>query len=179
MMFLVSCQNNVTEDEVGSTTSARDHEFDQDAFDRAVEEQVRLKLTRTGQENLVELTQELIQKENQIGLSKLELKKKSEELESSIRDFEKRVADFRTEQERFIGCVEDKEQEVSNRVGHMVNVVSGMRPQNAAEVLSVQDADIAVQILERLNPDNVARIFNQMDKEVSARLQKQFLNMQK
>ena len=61
----------------------------------------------------------------------------------------------------------------------MVDVISAMRPQNAADVLSVQDADISVQILEKLDPTKISKIFNSMDKEISARLQKQFMNMKK
>jgi flagellar motility protein MotE (MotC chaperone) len=61
----------------------------------------------------------------------------------------------------------------------MVDVVSGMRPQNAADILSVQDVEIAVKILGKLEPTKVSKIFNSMDKEISARLQKQYMNMKK
>ena len=47
------------------------------------------------------------------------------------------------------------------------------------QVLSTQDADISVKILEKIDPTKASKIFNLMDKEVSARLQKQYLNMQK
>ena len=61
----------------------------------------------------------------------------------------------------------------------MVDVISGMRPQSAADVLSVQDVDISVKILGDLPPEKVSKIFNSMDKEISARLQKQFMSMKK
>jgi flagellar motility protein MotE (MotC chaperone) len=54
-----------------------------------------------------------------------------------------------------------------------------MKPQKAAELLSVQDSDISVKILELIKPERASKIFNLMDKEVSARLQKQYLNMAK
>ena len=179
MTTLTSCSSDEIEDSVSTETSALDHGRSEEVFKQAVDQEVQRTLERAGQGNLVDLTKELMQKEEEIRSMKLKVQKKEEELMASIKDFESRVSDFRQQQQRFIGCIDDKDQEIDRRVGHMVNVISGMRPQNAAEVLSVQDADLAVLILERLNPDNVARIFNQMDKEISARLQKQYLNMAK
>ena len=65
------------------------------------------------------------------------------------------------------------------RVQQLVEVISNMKPQRAADLLSVQDPDISVRIFEKTNPTKASKIFNLMDKEVSARLQKQYLNMQK
>ena len=58
-------------------------------------------------------------------------------------------------------------------------MIANMKPVKAADVLSVQDSLISVKILEQIDPKRASRIFNLMDKEVSARLQKQYLNMQK
>ena len=57
--------------------------------------------------------------------------------------------------------------------------MSGMKPANAAELLSVQDSTISVQIISKLDPERVSKIFNLMDKAVSARLQKSYINMKK
>ena len=54
-----------------------------------------------------------------------------------------------------------------------------MRAAKAAEILSVQESDLTVQILGKLPPEKVSKIFNLMEKEVSARLQKQFMSMKK
>ena len=54
-----------------------------------------------------------------------------------------------------------------------------MKPDKAASVLSVQDSEIAVQILQMIDPKKASKIFNFMDKEVSAKLQKQYLQMKK
>ena len=61
----------------------------------------------------------------------------------------------------------------------MVEVISGMKPQNAADVLAIQDPELSVRILSLLESQKTSKIFNLMDKEVSARLQKQFLQMKK
>ena len=54
-----------------------------------------------------------------------------------------------------------------------------MKPQVAAEMLSVQESKLSVEIISKLDPVKVSKIFNLMDKEISARLQKEYLNMQK
>ena len=61
----------------------------------------------------------------------------------------------------------------------MVEIISGMKPVMAGNVLSVQDSDIAVKILSELPAMKISKIFNSMDKEISARLQKQYMNMKK
>jgi len=58
-------------------------------------------------------------------------------------------------------------------------MISNMKPDKAASVLSVQDSEIAVQILQMIDPKKASKIFNFMDKEVSAKLQKQYLQMKK
>ena len=64
------------------------------------------------------------------------------------------------------------------RINQLVEVISNMKPAKAAEILSVQEAQISVKIIERIDPSRASKIFNLMEKEVSARLQKQYLNMQ-
>ena len=68
---------------------------------------------------------------------------------------------------------------MANKDIRVVEVISGMRPQNAADLLSVQESDLAVKILGQLDPAKVSKIFNLMDKEISAKLQKQFMTMKK
>lgn len=177
-LVLHSCGEE-SEDQVGQASSAIDRDYNNADFQAAVDREVKRTLKRAGQENLIELTQELMNREREIKKQELSLKKKKEELAASQRDFSSQLVEFRQQQERFIGCLDQQQDEMDRRVSHMVNVISGMRPQNAADVLAVQDIDLAVMILEKLNPDNVARIFNQMDKEISARLQKKYLNMTK
>ena len=61
----------------------------------------------------------------------------------------------------------------------MVEVISNMRPQAAAQLLSVQENDIALKILGALDSVKVSKIFNLMTKEISSRLQKQYINMKR
>lgn len=89
------------------------------------------------------------------------------------------MLNLRRARSAFIGCVQQNEDEGKGRVAQLVEMVSNMKPQKAAEVLSVQEADIAVKILQMIDAKKASKIFNFMDKEVSARLQKQYLNMKK
>jgi len=149
--------------------------YSQKEFDLAIKKRLR-KFTNKG---LIELSNELMKKERDIKLSQMELLKKEEALLLTSSDLEKKFKEFEKKRKDFIGCLSKNEQEEKKRITHMVSTVSVMRPKNAAEVLSVQDADIAVKILGKLKSEKVAKIFNLMDKAVSARLQKQYLNMKK
>ena len=155
--------------------TAEEKIYSQKDFDFAIKKRLR-KFTNKG---LIELSNELLKKEKDLKLAKMELKKREEALKLTRNDLDKRFKEFEKKRTDFIGCLSKNEQEEKKRITHMVSTVSGMRPKNAAEVLSVQDADIAVKILGRLKSEKVAKIFNLMDKAVSARLQKQYLNMKK
>ncbi len=57
-------------------------------------------------------------------------------------------AELSEKQRFFIGCVEKNNEDSKSRIGQLVDMVSNMKPDKAASVLSVQDTDIAVQILQ-------------------------------
>jgi flagellar motility protein MotE (MotC chaperone) len=109
----------------------------------------------------------------------LGLQKEQEQLKMNMNDFQKKVIEFEESQKKFLGCIDSQNEKAEKRVSQMVEVVSLMKPQNAADVLSVQDPDLSVRIMGQLEPQKASKIFNLMDKEVSARLQKQFLQMKK
>ena len=121
----------------------------------------------------------ILEKEEAIKVKELTLKKEQEQLAMNQEDFKKKLVEFQDSQKKFLGCVDEKNEKASKRVSQMVEVISGMKPQNAADVLAVQDPDLSVKILGELESTKASKIFNLMDKEVSARLQKQFLQMKK
>lgn len=153
--------------------------YTEEEFRKAVIDAVGVELKRLGRNEIVELSRELLQKEESLRMRELAVRKKEEELKLSGVTLGQRIQSFQESQSNFLACVDNITREQNNRVQHMVDSISGMRPQNAADILSVQDPEISVQILGLLEPERVARIFNLMDKEVSARLQKQFLIMKK
>ncbi len=153
--------------------------YTENEFKKAVMEEVERQMRRAGQAKLIDLSRELLEKEDKLKLRELEAERQEEQFKMSTKQFQEKVKTFENSQNKFLGCVEDLEQKKNNRVKHMVEVVSGMKPDVAAQVLSVQEADISVEIISQLEPAKISKIFNLMDKEISARLQKQYMNMKK
>lgn len=154
-------------------------EYTEEEFKAAVMEEATKLMKKAGSANLVDFSKELLEKEEGIKNKELTVKKEQEELEMSKADFKKKLVEFQDSQKKFLGCVDEKNDKADKRVSQMVDVISGMKPQNAADVLTVQDPDLSVRILSELDSAKASKIFNLMDKEVSARLQKQFLQMKK
>ncbi len=144
-----------------------------------VEKEVEKRLTLSGRKRIVEFSHELFEKEKELEKRELEIKKKEESLNVKVGHFDDRIKKLLEDQDKILGCIDENKKKEDTRILHMVQVISGMRPSNAAEVLSVQEADITVKILGMLEPDKVSKIFNLMDKEISARLQKQYLTMKR
>jgi flagellar motility protein MotE (MotC chaperone) len=153
--------------------------YSEEEFQASVLTEMEKYLKKIGNNKIIEFSKELIKKEHDIKLKELKIVKNEEQLKMNEKNFKAQVAKFRTNQNKFIGCIDEKQKDRDKRVGHMVDVISGMKPANAASLLSVQDVTISVQILEKLNPVKVSKIFNLMDKEISARLQKQYMNMKR
>lgn len=154
-------------------------EYTEEEFKAAVQEEAAKMMKKAGSGNLVDFSKELLEKEEAIKVKELAVKKQQEELNMSMGDFKKKLVEFQDSQKKFLGCVDEKNAKADKRVSQMVEVISGMKPQNAADVLTVQDPDLSVRILSELDSAKASKIFNLMDKEVSARLQKQFLQMKK
>lgn len=154
-------------------------EYTEEEFKAAVLEEATKLMKKAGSAHLVDFSKELLEKEEGIKVKELSVKKEQEELAMSQADFKKKLVEFQDSQKKFLGCVDEKSAQADKRVSQMVDVISGMKPQNAADVLTVQDPDLSVRILGQLDSVKASKIFNLMDKEVSARLQKQFLQMKK
>ena len=153
--------------------------YSEEEFKKAVLVEVEKTMKRAGSANLIEFSKELMDKEEQLKVKELEIQKGQDQLKLNQADFQKKVLEFQDSQKKFLGCVDAQNEKAEKRIGQMVEVISGMKPQNAADVLAVQDPDLSVRILAQLDTSKASKIFNLMDKEVSARLQKQFLLMKK
>jgi flagellar motility protein MotE (MotC chaperone) len=153
--------------------------YSEEEFQSSVLEEVEKYLKKIGNNKIIEFSKELIKKEQDIKLKELKIVKNEEQLKMNESNFKQQLVKFRSNQNKFIGCIDEKQKDREKRVSHMVEVISSMKPANSASLLSVQDVDISVQILEKLDPVKVSKIFNLMDKEISARLQKQYMNMKR
>jgi flagellar motility protein MotE (MotC chaperone) len=148
-------------------------------FVKKVNDEVKKKVDTIKNKSVSDYTKELLDKEEKLRLREIELQKEQDSLKVSEAELGKKYSDFEARQRQFIGCVKTNEEDSKARVGQLVETISNMKPQKAAELLSVQDSEIAVRILQMINPKTASKIFNFMDKDVSAKLQKQYLEMKK
>jgi flagellar motility protein MotE (MotC chaperone) len=153
--------------------------YTEEEFVKKVSEEVQKKIETIKNKSVSELTKELLDKEEKLSLRELELVKQQDALKVSEVDLAKRYVDLAERQKKFIGCVENNKEESKSRITQLVEMISNMKPDKAASVLSVQDIEIAVQILQMIEPKKASKIFNFMDKDISAKLQKNYLEMKK
>ena len=153
--------------------------YTEEEFKKAVMVEAEKLMKKAGSGHLVDFSKELLEKEEAIKVKELNVQKEQEQLKLNMNDFKKKVVEFQESQKKFLGCIDSQNDKAEKRITQMVEVIAGMKPQNAADVLSVQDPDLSVRILGQLEAQKASKIFNLMDKEVSARLQKQFLQMKK
>ncbi len=153
--------------------------YSQEEFVKQVAEEVRKQVDSVKTKSVSELTKELVTKDEALRLKELDLEKRQDQLNVLAAELEKKIREHNQELQNLLACVKKVEEDHSARVDQQVEVISNMQPAKAAQLLSVQEADIAVQILQKLDPKKASKIFNLMDKEVSARLQKQYMSMKR
>ena len=160
-------------------TKTSEKVYTQQEFDKKLDEELMKKLTKVTGESLKEFAKSLLEKEKELEGQSQILNRKKQELDLVENSLNAKLKKFRSQQDKIIGCLNENEKEAGKRIDHIVQVMSGMKPANAAELLSVQDSTISVQIISKLDPEKVSKIFNLMDKEISARLQKSYINMKR
>ncbi|MFZ4713866.1 MAG: hypothetical protein ACOYL6_09155 [Bacteriovoracaceae bacterium] len=153
--------------------------YTEEDFKKSVDSEVDRRIKRLNSNNIAELTKEIMTKEDNLKLKEKELKGKEEQLSFNARELEKKIKDFELEQKRILGCMDKNKADSEKRVQQMIEVVGNMKPEKAAELLSTQESDLAVRIIAGLEAKKSSKIFNLMDKAISARLQKQYLDMKK
>ena len=163
----------------GALAAADPKIYTEKDFIKKVNDEVKKKVDTIKNKSVSELTKELLDKEEKLRLREMELQKEQDSIKVTEGEIAKKYSDFEARQRSFLGCVKNNEDESKSRVGQLVETISNMKPQKAAEILSVQDSEIAVRILQAINPKTASKIFNFMDKDVSAKLQKQYLELKK
>jgi flagellar motility protein MotE (MotC chaperone) len=178
VFFLIN-STTYASDKAPTAAKVEEKKYSQQQYKAALSKELERAMKRASVEKLTELSKELLQKEEQLQLRELDLQKAQQELDISRKNFETKVQEFQGKQNKFIGCLDKQDEQREKRINHMVDVVANMKPEVAAQVLSVQETDLSVEVLGKLDASRVSKIFNLMDKEISARLQKQYLNMKK
>lgn len=153
--------------------------YTEDEFQKKLTDELSKLLKKIHKDDLTGFAKELMERESDLKAIELAQEASVQQMKISQKEFEKKMQEFQEKQKTFLSCLDSTDQKENKRVDHLVAIISGMKPQNAADVLSVQEAEIAVQVLGMLEPAKVSKIFNLMDKAISARLQKQYLNMKR
>ena len=152
-------------------------------FELAVEKEVKARLDkaidRIKKKSVSELTREILRREEGLEGRSKKLDLEELKLKNSVKDFERRIQEFEMKQDQFFSCVDKNNQEKDLRVKKMVEVIAQMKANRAADLIAVQDQQIAIKILSKLDTTKASKIFNLLEKEKSAELQKLYLNMKK
>lgn len=151
--------------------------YTQQDFDKKLKEQLDIAIDKLKKKSITQLTKEILDKERELVAKEQNFNSREEQLKLGEETLGKRIIEFENDKKKILGCIDENEKKESMRISQLVQMISGMKPVKAAEILSVQEAEISVKIIEKIDPVKASKIFNVMDKEVSARLQKQYLNM--
>lgn len=162
-----------------SSVSSYAKTYSEEEFIKRVNEETKKKVEAIKNKSVSELTKELLDKEEKLKIRELDIQKQAESLKVSENEIAKKYIELSEKQKQFIGCVDKNEEDSKARIGQVVDMVSNMKPEKAAQVLSVQDTEIAVRILQMIDAKKASKIFNFMDKDISAKLQKQYLLLKK
>lgn len=146
-------------------------------FEKKLRSEIERVINRIQTKNFSKLSLELLDKENKLELEKADIQMRLEQLKLAEKEFALKLINLEKAQKKLLGCADENVKKNNLRAARIVKIMDGMKPIKAAEVLSIQESDIAVKILEMLDPAKSSKIFNLMNKEISARLQKEYLHM--
>ena len=164
---------------ISDLSMAAEKTYTESEVNKIVNTKILEKLNLVGKKNIVAFSKSLLRKEEELKNFETKLKRKKEELQIYSKELDGKIDQFVEKQKKFIGCIDNVEKGKRKRINHLVEIIAGMKPVMAGSILSVQDSDIAVKILSELPAVKISKIFNSMDREISARLQKQYMNMKK
>ena len=179
MFLIISFFSSIFTASAEEKNEKKEKTYTEAEFHAAVMKEVERRLIRLGKNEIINFSKELMEKERDLNIRDDVLNQREQSIKLSAADLAKKVSDFESRQSKLISCLDGVDKQKKDRVRHMVDTISGMKPQSAADLLSVQEAELAVEILAALESAKVSKIFNMMDKEISARLQKQYMTMKK
>jgi flagellar motility protein MotE (MotC chaperone) len=171
LILLITLNNGFTQTEIKL--------YSESEFQKKLSEEVVKKVSKFKGQDLTVYIAELMKKEKALEDRENKLKDEKTQLGISMENFEKRVNTHLKKENDLLGCIDTVKGEEDKRISRMVEIISTMKPDKAAQVLSIQDQELTIKILGLLDSKLVSKIFNLMDKEISARLQKQFMTMKR
>ncbi len=118
----------------------------------------------------MEAIQELEERKAQLDTREKELAEKAKALEVQEKVLKDKLKRMEELNKKMAEKLDKFKAEFEQKVVKLVTVVESMRPQAAAEYVENLDADLAVEILARIQVAKAAKIMNLVDKKKSARL---------
>ena len=118
----------------------------------------------------VEAIQELERRKAELDARDRELAERSKALEIQEKLLKEKMAKMEELRQKMSERLDTFKKEHEGKIAKLVTMVEAMKPQSAAEYVENLDADLAVEILGRIQVTRAAKIMNLVDKKKGARL---------
>lgn len=118
----------------------------------------------------MEAIQELEARKKQLDSRERDLEERAKALEIQEKVIKEKLRRMEELNKKMAEKLDLFKKEHEEKVTKLVTVVETMRPQAAADYISNLDADLAVEILARIQIPKAAKILNLVDKKVGAKL---------
>lgn len=112
----------------------------------------------------------LSERKRELDLREAELNKLEEELQRQKVELEERLKKLEAMRSQIAQTLKARVDNDQTKVTKLVEVYSGMKPQQAAKVLETINEDLAIQVLDQMKKKSAADILNVMDAKKAQRL---------
>ena len=154
---------------------AKDAETSAKAEAKAAEPTVTAKTeeipdTRTWTPEELSFFNKLNERKAELDLKESELTKLEEELQQQKVELELKIQQLDKMRSEISGVLKDKVATDQVKVDKLVQVYSGMKPQQAARVIETINEDLAVEVLDKMKKKSASEILNMMDAKKAQKL---------
>lgn len=112
----------------------------------------------------------LSERKRELDMREAELAKLDEELQKQRVELDEKLKQLEATRKEIAQTLRSRVDNDTEKVNKLVDVYSGMKPQQAAKVIETVDEDLAIQILDRMKKKSAAEILNVMDAKKAQRL---------
>lgn len=116
----------------------------------------------------------LSRRKDELDLRQKELNELEEELQKQRKEIEARIKHLEQVREQIASVLKDRVQIDQEKVDKLVEVYATMRPQQAAQVISTINEDLAIEILAKMKKKSAAAILNLLDPAKAQKLSEKF-----
>ncbi len=121
----------------------------------------------------------LDERKHELDLREAELSKLEEELQKQKVELDDKIKQLESMRSKIAQTLKTRVESDQEKVGKLVDVYAGMKPQQAAKVLESVNEDLAVQVLDRMKKKNASDILNVMDSKKAQKLSEMLAGYQR